>query len=328
MPEILTTPLPAAVAWKGADMARTDDWIYRFSDRALNEIDRAVSKIKAKGISLEQVSKEDFHVPSLAEDLIEIAHELEHGRGFVQLRGLRAGSHDQQSAEMIFWGLGLHLGTPLYQNRKRELLGRVRDEGLDVKGGNVRLYQTNARQEFHTDIAGDVIGLMCLQPAKSGGQSRIASAMAIYNELLAAHPWYVGVLYNNFNVDARGEQPDGEPPAYREPVYAFFENRLSCRFKSRFIRTAQAKTGVQLARVEEEAISLVERLAEELCFENDFEPGDIQLLNNHVILHGRTAFEDHAEPNRRRHLLRLWLSTPGARKLPPALRRESTRILG
>ena len=169
---------------------------------------------------------------------------------------------------------------------------------------------------------------MCLQKAKSGGQSRVASAMAIYNELLTTYPWYVGLLYNNFFIDARGEQPEGAPPAYREPIYAFFEDKLSCRFKSRFIRTAQEKTGIRLAKVEEEAINLIEQLAEELCFENDFEPGDIQFINNHVILHGRTAFQDHADPKLRRHLLRLWLRIPGARKLPPELRREPARILG
>ena len=325
---ILTSLLPPSVAWNGSDIARSDSWIYRFSELALDEIDRAVTHIKKKALPLEKISKEDFAVPSLAEDFASIANELEHGRGFIQLRGLRIDTYDQKAAEIVFWGIGIQLGNPIYQNGKRELLGRVRDEGLDVNGGNVRLYQTNARQEFHTDIAGDVVGLMCLQTAKSGGQSRVASAMAIYNELLTKYPWYVALLYNNFFIDARGEQPDGAPPAYREPIYALFEDRLSCRFKSRFIRTAQDKTGVKLAKVEEEAINLMEQLAEELCFENDFEPGDIQFINNHVILHGRTAFQDHEDPKRRRHLLRLWLDVPVARKLPPELRRDPARILG
>ena len=134
---------------------------------------------------------------------------------------------------------------------------------------------------------------------------------------IGEYPWYAGLLYNSFNVDWRGEQPEGAPPAYREPIYAYSGGRLSCRFAPRFIRSAQAKTGVKLSTVEDEAITIMEQLAEELCLEVEFEPGDIQLINNYVILHGRTGYEDYPEPARKRHLLRLWLNVPGARTLPP-----------
>jgi TfdA family taurine catabolism dioxygenase TauD len=48
----------------------------------------------------------------------------------------------------------------------------------------------------------------------------------------------------------------------------------------------------------------------------ELQPGDIQLVHNHTILHDRTAFEDFPEPERKRHLLRLWLAPKGARTLP------------
>jgi hypothetical protein len=141
--------------------------------------------------------------------------------------------------------------------------------------------------------------------------------MTVYNELLRRYPWYVALLYNSFAIDWRGEEPRGAPPTYREPVYSYFRGRLSCRFAPRFIRSAPQKTGVPLTAVEQEALQIMEDLAEELCFEIPFEPGDIQFINNYVILHGRTGYQDHSEEERKRHLLRLWLKVPGARTLPP-----------
>ena len=315
MTAILTTPFDAALAWKGADMARSAAWLYRFSERALDEIDAAVEAIEARGLAFSEITKEAFPIPSLVPDLARISHELEHGRGFVQMKGLRLAGESQ--AEIVFWGISVHLGRALSQNPQGELIGHVRDEGLDITKGNVRAYQTRASQGVHTDIAGDVVGLMCLRGAKSGGKSRVASAMAVYNELLARYPHHVGLLYNGYNVDWRGEQPEGAPPVYREPIYAYVDGKLTCRFSPRFIRTSQEKTGVKLSAVEEEAITAVQELAEELCFEIQFDPGDIQFINNLAILHGRTGYEDYVEPERKRHLLRVWLNVPGARRLPP-----------
>ncbi len=314
MTAILTTPFDAAVAWKGADMSRSTAWLYRFSERALDEIDAAVETIEARGVAFSEITKETFPIPSLVPDLARISRELEDGRGFVQMKGLRLAGEAQ--AEIVFWGISVHLGRALSQNPQGELIGHVRDEGLDITKGNVRAYQTRASQGVHTDIAGDVVGLMCLRGAKSGGKSRVASAMAVYNEVLARYPHHVGLLYKDYNVDWRGEQPEGAPPVYREPIYAYLDGKLTCRFSPRFIRTSQEKTGVSLSAVEEEAITAVQELAEELCFEIQFDPGDIQFINNLAILHGRTGYEDYVEPERRRHLLRVWLNVPGARRLP------------
>jgi len=314
---ILTEPIKNRVAWTGADMSASDAWLYRISDRALAEIDRAVKGITARGLAVDEVTKEDFSVPAFAADLAEIARELEHGRGFVQMKGFPVDRYDERETALAFWGIGTHLGSALSQNAQGDLLGHVRDEGLDIDSGDVRAYQTRVGQGFHTDIGADVVGLICLQPAKSGGRSRVVSSMAIYNELLKRYPWHVGLLYSDFAVDWRGEQPPGEPPVYREAIYAFYDGRLSCRFAPRLIRSAQAKSALALSPVQLEAIAAVEQLAEELCFEIDFDPGDVQFINNYVVLHGRTGYEDHARPEHRRHLLRLWLTVPGARSLPP-----------
>ena len=298
-------------------MSRSDAWLYRIPSHALEEIDLALRRIKARGLALDQVTRDDFSVPAFAADLAAIAHELEHGRGFVQMKGFPVERYDERDIALAFWGIGTHLGSALSQNAKGNLLGDVRDEGFDIGNSDVRAYQTRVSQGFHTDIGADVVGLICLKPAKSGGRSRVVSSMAIYNELLRRLPWHVGLLYSDFAVDWRGEEPPGEPPVYREPIYAFHDGRMSCRFAPRLIRSAQDKTPTRLSTVQLEAIAAVEQLAEELCFEIDFEPGDVQFINNYVVLHGRTGYEDHSSREQRRHLMRLWLTVPGARSLPP-----------
>lgn len=317
MISVLTNPVTGAVAWTGADMARTRDWAVWVPQAGIAEIDVALRRFRDCGRALAELKRQDFDLPSLRDMLRAIADELENGRGFVQLKGLPVDRYSVADAEVVYAGLGMQLGDALSQNARGDRLGHVRDEGRDIRDTNVRGYQTNAAQAFHTDIGGDVLGLMCLKSALSGGASRLVSSMAVYNELLRRYPWYVALLYNNFDIDWRGEEPPGASPVYREPVYSHFGARLSCRFAPRFIRSAPQKTGVPLTTVEQEALQIMEDLAEELCFEIPFEPGDIQFINNYVILHGRTGYQDHPEKERKRHLLRLWLKVPGARTLPP-----------
>jgi hypothetical protein len=298
-------------------MAQTREWAVPVPQAGIEEIDEALKRFRDSGRPLAQMKRHDFDLPSVRAMLRGIGDELENGRGFVQLKGLPVDRYSVRDAEIVYWGLGMQLGEALSQNAGGDRLGHVRDEGRDIRDANVRGYQTNARQAFHTDIGGDVLGLMCLKGALSGGASRLVSSMTVYNELLRRYPWYVGLLYNNFDIDWRGEEPRGTAPVYREPVYSHFGGRLSCRFAPRFIRSAPQKTGIPLSVVEQEALQLMEDLAAELCFEIPFEPGDIQFINNYVILHGRSGYEDHPEEERKRHLLRLWLKVPGARTLPP-----------
>jgi len=317
MTRILTNPIEGPVAWTGEAMARTRDWAVSIPQSGLDEIDAALQGWRGLRQPLAAMRREDFPIPSLVPLLRDVAQELEHGRGFVQLKGLPVERYTTADAEIVYWGIGRHLGEALSQNVRGERLGHVRDEGLDIRSTSVRGYQTNAAQSFHTDIGGDVLGLMCLQGAMSGGASRLASSMTVYNELLRRYPWYIALLYKNFDIDWRGEEPGDAAPVYREPIFSYFEERLSCRFAPRFIRSAPQKTGVPLSEVELDALGIVEALAEESCFEIPFEPGDIQLINNYVIVHGRTGYQDHPDDARKRHLLRLWLRVPGARRLPP-----------
>ncbi|MDE2573645.1 MAG: TauD/TfdA family dioxygenase, partial [bacterium] len=187
-------------------------------------------------------------------------------------------------------------------------------------------YQTHQSQGLHVDNC-DVVGLLCLKAAKVGGVSQVVSSMHVYNELLRRYPWYVGVLYNPFAIDMRGQEREGESPVYYRPVYSYYDGLLSCGVNFTYIRSAQAKTGVSLTAVQTEALDLMEHLASELSYEMALVPGDMQFLNNYVILHDRTPYIDYAEPERRRHLVRLWLSVPNGRRLAPEFRSRYAETL-
>ncbi len=321
MGSILTSPVTGPAAWKGHELARDASWIYRFSPQGLDDIDAALQKIKRERHELHAIGRADFPLPSVQQDLDRIALELEHGRGFVQMKGLPLERYDEHEARIIYWGIASHFGTPVSQNGRGHLIGDVRDEGLSIRSGGVRGYQTSSASPFHVDET-DVVGLLCLQPARAGGLSCIVSSVAVYNELLARFPWYVALLYRPFNFDWRGEQPQGAAPFYRWPVYEYFDGSLNCRYSRRMIEFAQATTGIALSAVELEAFDILDGLIAELRLDIDFETGDMQFLNNYSILHSRTRFEDYPEPERKRHLLRVWLTAHNGRSLSPAVTRE------
>ena len=314
---VLTTPVQDASAWTGAQLSQGPEaWVWNLAPETLADIDRALATVKQAGSPLESVTRDDFALPSLSAEFARIADALEHGRGFVQIRGLDARRYEADDLAIIFWGVSSHLGTAISQNARGDLLGFVRDEGRDMADGRTRLYQTSLRQRFHTDIGADVVGLCCVRPAREGGLSLVASSAAVYNAMLARYPYLLGVLYDRFNLDWRGEQPPGEPGWYSEPVYAWHDGKLSCRFSATLIESAQRVSGEALTPVQREALQRVEELAEELCIQVAFRPGDMQFVSNYRVLHDRTAFSDDGDTQRGRLLYRVWLTLPEARSLP------------
>ncbi len=316
---VRTLPLHDASSWTGQSLREgPQDWIWQLDPPALAEIDAALMAAKASGKPVESITCDDFALPLLAAEFASLTHELEHGRGFAQIRGLNPARYGADDLALIFWGVSARLGKAISQNARGDVLGLVRDEGRDMADGRSRLYQTSLRQRFHTDIGADVVGLCCVRPAREGGVSLIASATAIHNELLRRYPCLVGVLYGRFHLDWRGEQPAGEKPWYSEPVYVWHDGQLSCRFSASLIESAQQHSGEVLTAVQREALQRVEELAEELCIQVAFEPGDMQFISNYRVLHDRTAFIDDPDPERRRLLYRVWLTLPSARALPEA----------
>ncbi len=315
-------PIPAPTAWRAKEMRGSRRWGYELSAADLKEIEKAYAHASSKKLAI-PFGVKDFPLDALAGRLAAMREEIESGTGVMLIRGLDVDRYGLDGTRLVYWGLGAHLGSALAQNPAAALLVDVRDEGGDpYKEVKARGYHTSQYLPFHND-QGDVVGLLCYRTAKSGGLSCICSSAAIHNEILRTRPELAEVLYGPFYADVRGEEPPGRKPYYEEPRYALFEGRFYAQHGPTYVKSAQRFSEVpRLGDAQLAAMALIDQLAasDEFRLDMDFRPGDIQFLNNHLVLHSRTGFEDHDEPGRKRHLLRLWLRTPGYAKVPPFFR--------
>lgn len=321
----LLRPVIHPSAWQAENMARSDAWIVRPSPEIHAELAQAVQTVLASGLRAPDFGKTDFPLPTAEPWLRGLIDEVSHGRGFLLLRGLPLDPHDKDAMLALFWGLGCHWGTAITQNLAGDFVAEIRDLGLDVNNLNVKPSLTNAEQRPHSD-PGDIVALLCASRAAAGGTSRIASTMSIYNALLDEQPESLGCLYRGFHHDLRGDASESAPYGCTPvpiPVYRHYGGVLSCVFNASTIKDAQRRMHVQVPAAEMAVIDRMVELArsDAMRLDMDFEPGDIQLLNNHTTMHWRTGFTDHPEPALRRRLFRLWLDRPGERPVDPAMQR-------
>ena len=311
-------PISGAAVWTGAEMRQSEDWIHRLTALEAGELEAAAEETERRGLPLMEIGRDDFVLPTLGPALARIQGDIVDGRGFVLIQGVPITGRRREIAARMYWGIGAHLGDAVSQNAKGHVLGHVKDLGL-AEGPSRRPYQTTIELDYHTDSC-DIVGLMCLRHAKSGGLSSIASAGAVYNALLADRPDLVEALCGTFYCDRKTEVPAGKLPYYTVSVFSFHDGAMTSVGMGHDIVAAQRFAEVpRLTELQKEALAAMESTAEDLSLKMDFRPGDIQFLHNHTVYHSRTAFEDHPEPERRRHLLRLWLSAPNGRPLPQFL---------
>jgi len=310
-------------AWYGPALTAKGGWIEPLVTAELDELGAAaepwLARAERDDRALNRLAPGEFPLPRLAPRIARVRDELLHGRGFAVLRGLPVTSWGQRLCAVAFYGLGAHIGRPRTQNAQGHLLGHVRDLGLRSDDPNVRIYQTHERQTFHTDSA-DVVGLLCLQTARSGGLSALVSSVTLYNELRDRRPDLARRLFDPFATDRRGEVPPDGRPYFTIPVFNWYAGALSTIYQRQYIDSAQRFADApRLTPAHVEALNLFDALADDraLHLAMALEPGDMQFVHNHNLLHDRTAFADWPEPARHRHLLRLWLAPEAARPLPP-----------
>jgi hypothetical protein len=326
----LATPQTGPDAWLGCDMARTTDWIRPIPARAIDEIDAALRELQKKGLAWPKFGRDDFPLPTYSRDLAAINEELENGRGFVLVRGIPVERYTESELKNIYWGLGAHLGHHRYQNALGELIGDVRDENRrygEVREPSMdptlgRSSRNKARSagplRFHTDRC-DVVSLLTIRKAKQGGLSKIVSAVAVSNEILKRRPDLHALLCQDYWRSRQGEESGGEKKVFPMPLFCLHQGKFTTQYSRTFVEAAQKLPDVpRMTKAQDEALDLHAEMCEELCFTMEMEPGDWQLLNNHVIYHGRTHYEDADGANQDRLLLRLWLATPNSRELPPS----------
>ena len=309
-------------AWLSQELQASGEWIYRLGDDEVAEIDGALQHLKATGRQIPLAGQHDFPLQQFGRTLRLLQTEIEYGLGFMLIRGMPRDRYSAEDMGLIFWGLGAHLGRARAQNAQGDMLGHVRDMGRDMKKDmHARGYQTASLLPFHNDSC-DVVGLCCLEVARQGGQSVVASSLAVYNELVRTRPDLAQALCEPFCVDRRGEESTGQKPYYVTPIFVWHKGRMFNRYNRTYIESAQRHDDVpRLSRLQIEALDAVDRLCADRRFHiaMSLERGDMQFVNNYVVLHSRTAYEDQADELRKRHLLRLWLSSSAFADCPQAL---------
>jgi hypothetical protein len=326
-------PVASPAAWRGEELARTGGWIERLEPADVRELEAALDHARATGKALGALRAEDFPLPLLGARIAEWRRAVSQGVGVQVVKGVPVERRSADDCERFFWCLGRHLGRAGAQNRDGELLGHVRDQGLSYADRAVPGYNTSARLDYHCDAA-DAVGLLCLRAAKAGGQSRFVSSVAVWNELFARRPDLAARMFEPIAFDTRG---DGGVDFFTIAPCCYEHGRreagrLRTFYHADYFRSAERQPGAPpLSAAQREMLDAYDAIAHTPgnYLEMDFEPGDIQLLSNHTVLHSRSEYIDFDEPQKKRHLLRLWLSFPrklALRSLPP-LGREAARLL-
>jgi alpha-ketoglutarate-dependent taurine dioxygenase len=311
--ETLPPPIETPAVWRGAELLERPDWMHNLSDADVAEL------MNAADTNIDSITCDSFRLPNLGQRLRQIQESLETGCGATMIRGFPADQMTEEDATKVFWGVVQHLGTPVSQSASGQRIFSVRDEGFGENDPRARGPNTSKRLSFHTDRC-DVIAFMCLRQAESGGENDLVSSAALFNEVRQRRPDLLAELMQPFFYKRHNVDLGNELPYCRQPVFSFCEGQFAGSFLRVLIERAYGSSGLpELSARQREALDFLEAVAEEPDMHVRFrqQAGDILLLNNWVTFHRRTEFVDHTDPDRKRHILRVWLSVPNSRPIDP-----------
>ncbi|MBL8772985.1 MAG: TauD/TfdA family dioxygenase [Phenylobacterium sp.] len=294
-------PVTGAAAWCAPDLGGAEDWSERLSPELVAAVDAAMARVR--GRDLDALGPADVGLEGQAATVARWRETLASGRGFLVLRGAPVERWDLAEQKLFMRVLGLQFGRLGFNNPQGDVIGEVRDTGAASRDPHARLYATSGEFRFHCDAA-DLVGLLCVRPAMTGGDSRIASSSTVYNELRRRRPDLAAKLFRPMPFDLRNEQAADAAPFAEMTPCTFDGDRLYTFYISDYFRSVE-RHGVAVDR---DLLDTYDALAEEpgVGLKFRLEAGDIQILNNHALLHARTAFED--APGHERLLLRFLVS--------------------
>ena len=214
--------------WLAADLKDPTEWMIQLNEAQIADLDNALQLAKKGGVTIDKLTKQSFPLEVFNQLVPEVQDRLENGRGLVVLRGLPAEKYSREDLRLMYWGIGLYMGTAVSQSSKGDLLGDVRNFGQDVNSATGRGYMSKQSLGFHTDTA-DVVALIVMRAAKAGGRSMICSSVAIRNEIAATRPDLLEVLYKPFYWSWKGQEAPGESPYYQQPIYSEHDGKFSSR---------------------------------------------------------------------------------------------------
>ena len=315
--QMLTDGVSDARAWRASTIDDTAAWYYPLSEDCLSSFESIIRDARRQPGPITEISRPAPSSNGCGESLQSALETLKLGRGFAIIERLPIEQYEVEEALSMYWLIGQFLGIPIEQNIQGTLLYDVRDTGQNVAQG-ARFSVTNVESSFHNDNSfgerlPDLVGLLCLHTAKSGGQSQLISGYALHNELLDNHPDVLEILYQLFCFDRRGQFKAGESPTSQFPIFQWSEDELILRYLHYYIQIGHERAGKRLTTDQAKALEIVEGLLSRADFRVEFnlQPGQMLFTNNRWILHNRTAFEDYPDPDHRRHYVRLWLQQRG-----------------
>lgn len=298
-------------AWRGRDLAGSVDWQFELGAPELDAIEHALTIATGQGSGFPNMRvASDFPLPTMAELIRRWSNELENGRGFLLLRGLPVSKYSESEIRTIYYGLGLNIGQPVRQNPAGDLLGLVMNVG-DPNDKQTRVYETNRYLPYHSDPS-DVVGLLCLRRAVSGGLSSLVSSATVHNQILTECAQHLPVYYQQLYYAHLGDD-------LTSPIFSYHQGKLACRYLRQYIELGYEMAGKSLTDEQIAALDFFDRTMsdEDNRLDMMLEPGDLQFANNYMVMHSRTEFRDHDEPSQHRKMLRLWLKMSNARELAP-----------
>jgi len=310
-------PAGDRLVWLASDID-SNDYLVTLNDAALAEIERLAQFFSDNPLPLLQRKLEDLELPACRTLMEQMKSILDDGVGFAVLDHLPVNDYPIETLLEIYWVLGQCIGRPVAQKWNGEMIYNVSDTGADYAYGTRGSY-TSVELNFHTDNAfarmvPDYVGLFCRHPAKSGGVSRFCSLYSVHQRMLEQYPEELARLYLPVLFDRQKEHREGAAPVCLAPYFSWRNGRMFARANASLIRKGYTVAGEPMDNALVRALDAIDEVcaSEDLWFEAPLQRGQIQYLNNHEVGHYRSAFEDYDEPERKRHLYRLWHREAGS----------------
>lgn len=316
-------PAAGPAVWTGVELSQNDDWIITLTPSDLKELDAALMSIQRKNIPVQEITTNDFLLPHLSARLQAFAEELENGRGFGVIRGIPVENYTEEACKIISWGICSYLGTGVPQSRQGDWINHVidlSDVTTTTEPDFVRaLSRTELRSNYeggelrwHTDST-DLIALFCLKKAKSGGESRLASSAKLHNMMLEKDPACLQALYDGYyymSLPYDDETKCLQLSSERTPVFRQRGKSVSCYYIPQVVERAIDRANIFYTTIENDARDLIQSEANTPGIAHEFllEQGDLEVINNLIVMHARKRYEDYPNLDERRHLLRLWMA--------------------
>lgn len=304
--------------WRVADLEHDRSWVFSIDNDARAHLAQVVKEAYVVDRPLFDYTREDFDFGPAWAPIANAIKEAHHGRGFSLVRGLPREGMTEKEFELLNWAIGLHIGVARPQGRATQYISHIRDIGTDYRTASGRGFSSNAKLDFHVDSA-DLATLGCYNKAKSGGQSMITSSLTARRQLIVERPDLAESAHQEFYFSRQNEQAPDEAPFYVQPLFDVADGLVFGKWNRNRVERAQEIEGVpKLSERQRETMDVLDEILQkpELMFTMYLEPGDLQILNNHVMLHSRTDFIDYDQPERKRLLFRLWLAPPDSVRLP------------